>query len=209
MIMTSVNRRKDAQAVRCCLTPRQRRAKRLFDIVASAFGLVLLSPVFLCVYVALKLQAKGSVIYRQERIGLGGKPFNILKFRTMTVDAESDGPQLEMENDPRLTPVGRFLRRRHLDELPQLWNVLRGDMSMVGYRPERSHFIAQIMQHDARYECLYQMRPGITSEATLYNGYTDTMDKMLERLNLDLHYLETASMRKDLGLILRTFGVVW
>ena len=128
---------------------------------------------------------------------------------TQLADAEPDGkPKLQQEGDARLTPVGRFLRRHHLDELPQLWNVLRGDMSLVGYRPERQYFIDQIMERDPRYADLFQMRPGVTSEATVYNGYTDTMEKMLERLNMDLHYLETASLRKDFSIIFHTFSAV-
>ena len=114
-----------------------------------------------------------------------------------------------MQGDDRLTPVGRFLREHHLDELPQLWNVLKGDMSMVGHRPERRCFIEQIMEHDTRYVYMYKMRPGLTSEATLYNGYTDTMEKMLDRLQMDLEYLETRSLRKDMKIIwLTAFSIV-
>ena len=119
-----------------------------------------------------------------------------------------DGPRLEEVDDPRLTPVGEFLRIHHLDELPQLWNVLVGDMSMVGYRPERKYFIEQIMQHDARYPYLYQMRPGITSEATLYNGYTNSMEMMLERLNMDLRYLEKGNPWTDVKIMCRTILLV-
>ena len=115
---------------------------------------------------------------------------------------------LAQKQDARLTPIGKFLRNHHLDELPQLWNVVKGDMSFVGYRPERKYFIDQIMQHDVRYASLYQMRPGITSDATIYNGYTDTMEKMLERLSMDLHYLKTASLKGDVIIILKTLGLV-
>ena len=139
---------------------------------------------------------------------MGGRPFQILKFRSMKVEAEKDGPRLEEVDDPRLTPVGEFLRIHHLDELPQLWNVLVGDMSMVGYRPERQYFIEQIMQHDARYPYLYQMRPGITSEATLYNGYTNSMEMMLERLNMDLRYLEKGNPWTDVKIMCRTILLV-
>jgi lipopolysaccharide/colanic/teichoic acid biosynthesis glycosyltransferase len=126
----------------------------------------------------------------------------------MHKNAENGTPMLAQKNDDRLTPVGRFLREHHLDELPQLWNVLKGDMSFVGYRPERQFFIDQILEHDARYVSLYQMRPGITSDATIYNGYTDSMDKMLERLSMDLNYLETASFTGDIIIILKTCGIV-
>jgi lipopolysaccharide/colanic/teichoic acid biosynthesis glycosyltransferase len=179
--------------------------KRLFDIVCAAFGLLLLVPVFVFIYIWLKLTTKGSAIFVQERIGLGGKPFNIYKFRTMIVNNEQNGvPQLAEANDDRLTPAGRFLRAHHLDELPQLWNVLKGDMSFIGPRPERKYFIDQILEHDPRYVELYKIRPGITSYATLYNGYTDTMEKMLRRLELDLYYLEHRSWWFDLKIIGKT-----
>jgi lipopolysaccharide/colanic/teichoic acid biosynthesis glycosyltransferase len=187
----------------------QRFVKRGLDVVGSLLGLVLLSPLFMWVAYKLKRQGDGPIIFSQERIGYKGKPFNIYKFRTMHLDAENGGPRLAMQGDDRLTPVGRFLREHHLDELPQLWNVLKGDMSMVGHRPERRCFIEQIMEHDTRYVYMYKMRPGLTSEATLYNGYTDTMEKMLDRLQMDLEYLETRSLRKDMKIIwLTAFSIV-
>lgn len=152
------------------------------------------------------MYGQGSVLFRQERIGRGGKPFMILKFRTMVIDSEKDGvPMLAEINDQRLTPFGKWLRTHHLDELPQLYNVLRGDMSLVGPRPERKYFIDQIMEHDPRYSMLYQIRPGVTSYATLYNGYTDTMEKMLRRLNYDLYYLEHRSFWFDIRILWLTF----
>lgn len=181
-------------------------AKRLFDIVCSILGLIILSPVYLIIYIGLKFSTKGPAIFVQERIGKGGRPFNIYKFRTMIVNNEQNGiPQLAEANDDRLTPFGRFLRAHHLDELPQLWNVLKGDMSFIGPRPERKYFIDQIMERDPRYEELYKIRPGLTSYATLYNGYTDTMEKMLRRLELDLYYLEHRSWWFDLKIICKTF----
>lgn len=130
----------------------------------------------------------------------------ILKFRTMKEEAEKDGvPQLAEKEDSRLTPFGGWLRKHHLDELPQLWNVLRGDMAFIGPRPERRYFIDKIMEHDPRYELLYQIRPGVTSYATLYNGYTDTMEKMLRRLELDLYYLEHQSWWLDTKILFNTF----
>ena len=147
-----------------------------------------------------------DAIYVQERIGLGGRPFNIYKFRTMVVNNENDGvPQLAEPDDERLTPFGKFLRTHHLDELPQLWNVLRGDMSFIGPRPERKYFVDKIIERDPRYAELYQIRPGVTSYATLYNGYTDTMEKMLRRLELDLYYLENRSWKFDLQILSKTF----
>ena len=154
----------------------QKVLKRCFDIILSVMGMIMLSWLFIIIYIAIKLQHDGPVLFRQERIGKGGKPFTIYKFRTMSENAEQYGPQLELKNDHRLTPVGRILREHHLDELPQLYNVLIGDMSVVGPRPERRYFIEQIMKYDSRYQHLYEIRPGLTSEATLHNGYTDTME---------------------------------
>jgi lipopolysaccharide/colanic/teichoic acid biosynthesis glycosyltransferase len=181
-------------------------AKRLFDILLSLVGMVLLSPLYLIIYIGQKLTYNGPAIYKQERIGRGGRPFMIYKFRTMIINNELDGvPQLAEADDERLTRFGKFLRNHHLDELPQLWNVLKGDMSFVGPRPERKYFIDQIMEQDPRYELLYQIRPGVTSYATLYNGYTDTMEKMLRRLDLDLYYLENRSWWFDQKILMLTF----
>ena len=180
--------------------------KRIFDIVVSIIGLILLSPAMLVIYIVQKLTYKGPAFFKQERIGKGGRPFQIYKFRTMIINNEQDGiPQLAEADDERLTKFGKFLREHHLDELPQLWNVLKGDMSFVGPRPERKFFIDQIMERDSRYEQLYAIRPGITSYATLYNGYTDTMEKMLRRLELDLYYMENYSWRFDLNILWKTF----
>lgn len=185
----------------------ERAVKRLFDFVGAALCLIVFAPLFVGCVIAIKLENDGPAIFRQERIGRKGKPFSILKFRTMRTDAEKDGPQLYgIGNDPRLTRVGKFLREHHLDELPQLWNVLTGDMAFVGPRPEREYFINKIMEQDARYEWLYQIRPGVTSYATLYNGYTDTMAKMLRRLELDLHYLGHRSWWLDVKILWLTFA---
>lgn len=177
--------------------------KRGFDIGLSAFLLLVFSPVIGLCALAVKLEDGGPAIYSQERIGRGGIPFQIYKFRSMRVDAEKEGsPALYSgEEDPRLTKVGRFLRTHHLDELPQLWNVLKGDMSFIGYRPERQYYIDQIMQCNARYRYLFQIRPGVTSYATLYNGYTDSLSKMLTRLDLDLYYLRNHSIWFDLKVL--------
>ena len=208
MQYTTVNRRAAGEPVPMGMTRGACVFKRVSDVILAIIGLILCSTLWLAIYLALKYQGEGTVIYRQERIGLGGRPFQILKFRSMKVEAEKDGPRLEEVDDPRLTPVGEFLRIHHLDELPQLWNVLVGDMSMVGYRPERQYFIEQIMQHDARYPYLYQMRPGITSEATLYNGYTNSIEMMLERLNMDLRYLEKGNPWTDVKIMCRTVLLV-
>ena len=181
--------------------------KRALDFILAVICLVLFSPLMAFCAIAIKHEDGMPVIYRQERIGLHGKPFLIYKFRTMRMDAEEGGiPRLlEEPNDPRLTKVGRILRRHHLDELPQLWNVFKGDMAFIGPRPERKYYIDQIMQHDPRYVYLYQIRPGVTSYATLYNGYTDTMEKMLKRLVLDLYYLEHRSWWFDAKILVKTF----
>jgi lipopolysaccharide/colanic/teichoic acid biosynthesis glycosyltransferase len=184
----------------------ERNTKRLFDFVIALFCLIIFSPLFLICYLAVRREDGGPAIFRQERIGRFGRPFYILKFRSMRMDAEKDGPALyQHENETRMTKTGKFLREHHLDELPQLLNVLKGEMSFVGPRPEREFFIKQIMEHDHRYTYLYQIRPGVTSYATLYNGYTDTMEKMLRRLELDLYYLEKQSWKFDLQILFKTF----
>lgn len=183
----------------------ERAVKRLFDIVCSFLSLLFLSPLFLVIYIMLRVQNEGSVIFKQERIGYKGKPFNIYKFRTMRVNSEGDGkPKLAEKGDERLTRVGRILREHHLDELPQMFNVLKGDMSFVGPRPERQYFIDKIRQENPNYDYVFLMRPGLTSMATVYNGYTDTMEKMLVRLDMDLEYLKTRSLWVDIKLIFIT-----
>lgn len=208
MLYKTVNRKKESSIVVRRMGTFQMFVKRIIDVICAIIGILLLFPVFLIVAIVLLLQRDGSVLFRQERIGYKGKPFYIYKFRTMHSDAECDGPQLATRDDERLTPIGRFLRLHHLDELPQLWNVLTGDMSMVGPRPERRYFIDLITKEDARYEYLFQMRPGVTSEATLYNGYTNTMEKMLERLNMDLHYIETATVWSDFLIMFKTIQII-
>ena len=179
--------------------------KRGFDIFFSLLGIILLSPVYLVIYLAVRITEGCPVIYSQERIGLNGEPFLIYKFRSMVNNTEENGtPMLAEEDDCRLTRIGRILRNTHLDELPQLWNVLKGDMSFVGPRPERKYFIERIMEHDKRYELLYQVRPGITSNATIYNGYTNTMEKMLRRSEMDLHDMSHQSLLSDIRIIAKT-----
>lgn len=181
--------------------------KRVCDCILAGLSLIVFSPLFALCAAAIRIEDGLPVIYSQERIGLHGKPFNIYKFRSMRIDAEAkDEPQLlEIDGDTRLTHVGRFLRDHHLDELPQLWNVVKGDMALIGPRPERKYYIDQIVKRDPRYFYLYQIRPGVTSYATLYNGYTDTMEKMLKRLELDLYYLEHRSWWFDFKILVKTF----
>ena len=180
--------------------------KRVLDCIVAFFSLIVFSPLMLICYIAIKREDGGSAIFKQERIGRFGKPFYIYKFRSMRLDAEENGESLyQHENDTRVTKVGKFLRDHHLDELPQLWNVFKGDMAFIGPRPERKFYIDQIMERDPRYAYLYQIRPGVTSYATLYNGYTDTMEKMLKRLELDLYYLEHRSWWFDMKVLVNTF----
>lgn len=184
----------------------ERNVKRLIDLVVALACLVVFSPLFLICYIAVKREDGGPAIFKQQRIGRFGRPFYIYKFRSMRVDAEKDGPALyQHERETRMTKVGKFLRAHHLDELPQLWNVVKGEMAFIGPRPERQYYINKIMERDPRYVFLYQVRPGVTSYATLYNGYTDTIEKMLRRLELDLYYLEHRSLWFDVKLLVKTF----
>ena len=184
----------------------QRGIKRTLDFVMSALGLILLSPIFIIISVLMKFQGNGPIFFRQIRIGYKGKPFVILKFRTISKKTEKNTPHLIAKTSCKSsTPFEKFLREHHLDELPQLWNVLVGDMSLVGPRPERKYFIDKIMEHTDLYTVIYNMRPGLTSEATLYNGYTDTMEKMLKRLQMDISYFERRSLWLDFKIIIKTF----
>lgn len=182
----------------------QRTVKRLFDIVFSLAGMIILSPVYLVIAIMLKRQKNGPAIFSQERIGYRGKPFTIYKFRTMS-EPEKEPQLVAKSSIGQSTKTELFLREHHLDELPQLWNVLKGDMSFVGPRPERRFYIDKIMANDPSYVLIYEMRPGLTSEATLYNGYTDTMEKMLIRLHMDTDYLKRRSLTLDASIIAKTF----
>lgn len=196
---------KDNKKYRDMMSPAINRIKRGLDILGSITGMIVFSPLFLLIYLVIKIENGGKVIFSQERIGYQGKPFILYKFRSMKESAEADGkPALCCQGDKRLTRVGRFLREHHLDELPQLWNVLKGDMSFVGPRPERKYFVEQIKAINPDYELLYQLRPGLFSPATLYNGYTDNMEKMLRRLRMDLDYLAHHTLWLDTKIIFLT-----
>ena len=183
--------------------------KRAFDTIASVLGLVVGAPLMALIALQIRLSSPGPVIYSQERIGLYGLPFRIYKFRTMIDHAEADGiPQVTLDHDPRITPIGRWLRKYRLDELPQLWNILRGDMSIVGPRPERPYFIERIMQEAPYYCLLYKVRPGLTSWGPIRVGYTDTMEKMIERLNCDIAYIENMSLGLDIKILFFTIGIL-
>ena len=183
--------------------------KRAFDIIVSATMLVLLSPLYFILTLLVWYSSKGPVFYRQERIGLHGLPFEIIKFRTMCVHAESEIPQLSADNDPRITKVGKWMRKYRLDELPQFWNILRGDMSIVGPRPERRYFINQIEEKAPYYCMIYKIRPGLTSWGPIKVGYTDTLDKMIRRLNYDIVYIENMSLTLDIKIMFHTIGVIF
>lgn len=182
--------------------------KRVFDIVVSFVMLILLIPVYIIIALLVKCTSKGPIIFKQERIGLHGLPFQILKFRTMCDAAEGSTPQLSLDNDPRITPVGRWLRKYRLDELPQFWNVLIGEMSIVGPRPERRYFIQQIEQQAPYYCMIYKIRPGLTSWGPIKVGYTDTIEKMIIRLNFDVVYIENMSLLLDIRIMFHTIGVL-
>lgn len=185
-----------------------RNLKRAGDIVVSALALIVLSPLFLALAIAIKRDSKGPVFYSQERVGLRKKPFRIHKFRTMKTDAEANGPTLSSANDRRITKVGRVLRKYRIDELPQFWNVLKGDMSIIGPRPERDFYIRQIMKQAPYYTLIHQVRPGITSLGMVKHGYASNVDEMIERLQYDLVYLENISLTVDLKIILYTISTV-
>jgi exopolysaccharide biosynthesis polyprenyl glycosylphosphotransferase len=183
--------------------------KRAFDIVASLFALMICLPVYLVVALAVKCSSKGPVLYYQERIGLHGIPFDIIKFRTMRVHAENGTPQITLDNDDRVTKVGKYLRKYRLDELPQFWNILRGEMSIVGPRPERRYFINQIEEKAPYYCMIYKIRPGLTSWGPIHVGYTDTLEKMIRRLNYDIVYIENMSLGLDIRIMFYTLGVIF
>ena len=182
----------------------EKNIKRTLDIIASGITLIALSPLFLFLAIRVKLDSKGPVFYRQERIGLKERPFDIIKFRTMRTDAEADGPQLSSDDDPRVTKSGKIMRKYRLDELPQFWNVLKGEMSIVGPRPERRFFINKIIERAPYYTLLYQTRPGITSWGMVQYGYASHVDEMIERSKYDLLYISNMSILLDLKIMLYT-----
>ena len=187
----------------------QRVVKRAFDIVASALALIVLSPVFLACAIIVKATSKGPVFYVQERIGKGDKPFSMAKFRSMRVDAESNGtPQLSSDDDPRITKFGKFMRKVRLDEIPQFWTVLKGDMSLVGYRPERQYFIDKIVEKAPYYRLLLMVKPGITSWGEVKYGYAENVDEMVERLKYDVLYIENVSLALDIKILIDTVLIV-
>ena len=187
----------------------QQVIKRLFDIVVSLFVLVVFSPVYLITAIIVKATSPGPVFYVQERIGKNGRPFKMAKFRSMRVDAEKDcTPQLSSDDDPRITKFGKFMRKVRLDEIPQFWTVLKGDMSIVGYRPERQYYIDQIMERAPYYSMLLLVKPGITSWGEVKFGYAENVDEMVERLKYDILYIENVSIGLDLKILIYTVLIV-
>lgn len=182
--------------------------KRTFDVVASALILLILSPLYLFLSLAVRFSSKGPVFYSQERIGLHQKPFTIYKFRTMIVDSEPTGPRLSEADDPRITKTGRWMRKYRLDELPQFWNVLKGEMSIVGPRPERKYFISEIVKKAPYYALVCQVRPGITSWGMVKYGYASNVDQMVERTQFDLIYLSNMSLSVDCKILIYTIKTV-
>ncbi|MCB0794510.1 MAG: sugar transferase [Flavobacteriales bacterium] len=182
--------------------------KRLVDILISSLALFVLSVPMLIIALLVKLSSPGPVFFRQQRIGRFGKPFEIIKFRSMYQDAESGGPQLSSSTDPRITPIGRLLRRTRLDELPQFWNVILGEMSLVGPRPERQHFIDEITKQAPHYKHLHKVRPGITSWGQVKFGYAENVEQMVRRLKYDILYIENMSLAVDLKILAYTVLII-
>lgn len=190
------------------LTGNVQLAKRVFDIIFSICVMAFGFPVIVFLYLMTKFSSAGPAIFMQERIGKNGRPFYIYKFRSMHVNAEKFGPQLSKESDPRITKWGRLMRMTRLDELPQFWNVLKGDMSVVGPRPERQFYIDKIVARDPHYLLLQRIKPGITSIGQVEFGYAEDLDEMCKRLQYDLMYLKNMSLRTDLSIVLRTVNVM-
>lgn len=182
--------------------------KRSFDLIVSVAALIVLSPVLLIIAIITKLTSKGSVLYKQERIGHNEKPFTIYKFRSMYADAEKNGPALSSDHDERITTWGKFMRTWRLDELPQLWNIAIGDMSLVGPRPERKFYIDQLVQQSPQYSNLLKVKPGLTSWGMVKFGYASSVEEMMQRMEYDLMYIEDASLLLDIRIIMHTFSLV-
>tara|TARA_B100000767_G_C19564477_1_gene450516 strand:- start:66 stop:740 length:675 start_codon:yes stop_codon:yes gene_type:complete len=187
------------------MNPWQRNSKRLTDILISILVLVLISPLLMLLSIMVRLTG-GPVFFSQLRIGKNQTIFNIYKFRTMRINAEKDGPQLSSEEDTRITSIGKFLRKYRLDELPQFWNVLKGDMSIVGPRPERSFYAEKIIAQAPQYRHVYKVRPGITSWGMVRFGYASNVEEMVSRMKYDLIYIENMSFFNDIKVLIYT---VW
>jgi len=186
----------------------QQSVKRFIDVSVSVFVIIIFSWLYLLLMIVVKLGSKGPIFFKQERIGKNGKPFNILKYRTMYIDAEKFGPLLSKANDPRITKIGRFLRKVRLDEIPQFYNVIKGDMSLVGPRPERKFFIDQIVVHAPHFVHLHRVRPGITGYGQVKYGYAENIEQMVSRVKFDLLYIENMSLLIDFKILVHTVLIV-
>lgn len=184
-------------------------AKRIFDVLVSAVAIIILSPLFLLATFLIKTTSKGPIIFTQIRVGKDGQLFKIFKFRTMKVDAEKEtGPVWAAQDDPRLIPVGKFLRKSHMDEIPQFFNVLRGEMSVIGPRPERPEFVAELKRKIPEYEKRLIVKPGITGLAQVWHRYDETVEDVRKKIKYDLLYIKKVCLWTDLRIFLRTFRVV-
>lgn len=187
----------------------QQSIKRILDVVIVIAGTIFLLPLILLVAIIVTLSSKGPVFFSQERVGLNGNPFMIWKFRSMHISAEETGPQLSSDEDSRVTHFGKMMRRWRLDELPQLWNVLKGDMSIVGPRPERKYYIDQIVRTHPEYLNLLKVKPGLTSMGMVKFGYAENLIEMIERMKYDLMYIENPSLPLDIKIMLQSIKVVF